>query len=544
MTMRSPVWFVARMIGAQPMLYAVNALCWILYHTFPIWTGLLARLFFDLLAGKAPAGWNLATLVALVVAAGLAKAGVIWVANRTGTPYRFRGQSLLQRNLLDHLLRRPPAGKGSPGEALSTLRDDVEAAHLLSEWVYDAAAALLFAGGALGVLLSVNARVTLLVFAPLVTVVALAHTVRVRLVRAREESRVATARVTGAIGEIFGAVQTIQTAGAAGRAVAYLDRLGAERQRAAIRDRLQGLWLDGLFESTASLGAGLILLAAAAEIRAGQFTVGDFALFASYLMTVVDFTAFVGYLINSWRQAGVSYGRLLAMLQGAPSEALVSKEPPPHPPAAVGERLEQLDVERLTYIHPGSDRGIRNISFRLERGTLTVITGRIGSGKSTLLRALLGILPPQAGQVRWNGRSVSQLKPPLVAYTPQVPVLVSGTLRENILLGWPAGDSQVEQAVRQAVLAPDLAGMEAGLETLIGARGVRLSGGQIQRTAAARMLVREPELLIFDDLSSALDAETEQALWRHLLEQGATCLAVSHRPEVLARAHQVIQLDS
>ncbi|MFZ5828095.1 MAG: ATP-binding cassette domain-containing protein [Bacillota bacterium] len=547
MMARTPsyLWLAGRLIANQPLLYAVNALCWILYHTWPILTGLLAKLFFDLLAGRAPAGLNLATLVALVVAAGLGKAGVIFTAERTGAPYRFRQRALLQRNLLAEILRRPGARAlpGSPGEALATLRDDVAGTSEISDWLFDALAALLFAGGALAVLFTVNARVTLLVFAPVVVVIALAHGVRIRLVQARAESRAAAARVTERIGELFGAVQAIQVAGAEGRVVAHLARLGAAREQTALRDRLQSLWLDGLFESTASLGAGLVLLVAAGQMRAGSFTVGDFALFATYLMTVVEFTAFVGYLINTYRQAGVAIRRTMALMQGAPPERLVARSAPATA-AAVRERLERLEVTGLTCIHPESGRGIRDLSFTLERGSLTVVTGRVGAGKTTLLRALLGLLERQAGQIRWNGRLVddpaSFLAPPRVAYTPQVPTLLPGTLRENILLGGP-GD--LAEAVRLAVLERDLAGFPQGLETVVGARGMRLSGGQIQRVAAARMFVREPELLVFDDLSSALDIETEAALWERLFARGATCLAVSHRPEVLRRADQIIRLD-
>jgi ABC-type multidrug transport system fused ATPase/permease subunit len=93
------------------------------------------------------------------------------------------------------------------------------------------------------------------------------------------------------------------------------------------------------------------------------------------------------------------------------------------------------------------------------------------------------------------------------------------------------------------VLERDLAGFPAGLETVIGARGVRLSGGQIQRTAAARMFVRSPELLVFDDLSSALDVETEQVLWQRVFALDATCLVVSHRRAVLERADQILLLE-
>src|SRR5262249_28487577 len=152
--------------------------------------------------------------------------------------------------------------------------------------------------------------------------------------------------------------------------------------------------------------------------------------------------------------------------------------------------------------YPESGRGVSGVDLRLERGSFTVITGRIGAGKTTLLRALLGLVPADAGAIFWNGQRVEApaqfMTPPRCAYTPQVPRLFSESLRDNILLGVGAAPGELEAALDTAVLRPDLAEMADGLDTLIGPRGVRLSGGQIQRTAAARMLVRAPELLVCD----------------------------------------------
>ncbi|MGD8474632.1 MAG: ABC transporter ATP-binding protein, partial [Anaerolineae bacterium] len=198
------------------------------------------------------------------------------------------------------------------------------------------------------------------------------------------------------------------------------------------------------------------------------------------------------------------------------------------------------------------------VSLRLERGSMTVITGRIGSGKTTLLRALLGLLPAQAGEIRWNGRRVedpaSTFVPPRCAYAAQVPLLFSETLRDNVLMGLPLDDARLNDALWLSVMEDDVAVLDDGLETLVGARGVRLSGGQQQRLAAARMFVRGTELQVVDDLSSALDVETEQMLWERLFarrEQGsqapdywgqATCLVVSHRRPVLRRADWIVVL--
>jgi ATP-binding cassette subfamily B protein len=217
--------------------------------------------------------------------------------------------------------------------------------------------------------------------------------------------------------------------------------------------------------------------------------------------------------------------------------------PAPHAP----ERLKTLSVRCLTYRYPDTGRGIEAIGFELQRGEVLVVTGRIGAGKTTLLRAVLGLLPPQAGTIAWNGRPVADpatfLVPPNAAYTSQVPRLFSGTLRDNLLLGLPESGVDLNDAVWSAVFDRDLAALDHGLDTQVGARGVRLSGGQVQRVAAARMLVRAPELYVIDDLSSALDVETERELWRRLAAGRAlTALVVSHRRPVLQRAGRILVL--
>jgi ATP-binding cassette, subfamily B, bacterial len=160
---------------------------------------------------------------------------------------------------------------------------------------------------------------------------------------------------------------------------------------------------------------------------------------------------------------------------------------------------------------------------------------------------LLGLLPLEAGEICWNGELVTHpgdfFVPPRCAYTAQVPRLFSNTLRNNILLGLDSPPEEIEHATSLAVMDRDLEALDNKLETMVGARGVKLSGGQVQRTAAARMFIRQPELLVFDDLSSALDVETERLLWERLFNrQGATCLVVSHRRPVLRRADKIIVL--
>jgi ATP-binding cassette subfamily B protein len=205
-------------------------------------------------------------------------------------------------------------------------------------------------------------------------------------------------------------------------------------------------------------------------------------------------------------------------------------------------------------------RGIEKINFTVERGSFTVVTGRVGSGKTTLVRVILGLLPKDSGEILWNGMVIENpadfLTPPRCAYTAQIPRLFSNSLRDNLLLGLPNNDEEIERALYAAVIEKDVAEFKDSLDTMVGPKGVKLSGGQIQRSAAARMFVRQPELLVFDDLSSALDVETERTMWDRLFnaekkdqisedgEQSGrpTCLVVSHRRAALRRANQIIVL--
>jgi ATP-binding cassette subfamily B protein len=560
------------MVRYRPWLYALVALNWILYHLWPLLPGLLAKAFFDTITGVSSA-LQLWQIVALALLLGLGKSGVLLSVALSGPRWTMLMAGLIHRNIIARILMRPGAAPlpDSIGAAISTMRDDTDMMRLSLDLWFDGLAGLLLAGAGMAILFIVDARVTVLVFAPIVLVILLASAARTRLEHAREHSRAATAAVTGAIGEIFGAVQAIQVAAAEERVVAHLRRLGQRRRDLVLRDRLQSLAIDAIFAMTASLGAGLTLIVAAEQIRSGAFSIGDFALFAAYLLQVADYTGFLGYLLRTYRQVGVSFQRGVALLQGAPPAALVEHHPLylgrgerlPGLPATVrapGDTLRRLEVRGLTLRHPGG-AGVEDVSFELAPGRLTVITGRVGSGKTTLVRALLGLLPADRGEVLWNGSLVADLArwmvPPRVAYTAQVPGLLSGTLRENLLLGAPADPPAIEAALWGAAFDRDLADWPSGLETVVGARGVRLSGGQAQRLAAARMLLHRAELLVIDDLSSALDVETERELWSRL-GQGSgirgrgsdprasrplTILAVSHRPSLLERADEIIVLD-
>jgi ATP-binding cassette subfamily B protein len=576
--------FLWRMVAYRPWLYVADDFLWTAVYCSRLLPGLVAQQAFDALQHGTADPPTVAWICAAFVGTGIAGA----VANTAGITidviFRFSVSAVLQRNLLAEILRRPGARAldRSPGEALSVFRDDVEHAEDGSDWTVDMFSLSVFALLAMAILARVNTTITIFVFVPLIAIIAVAQIATRRLQQSRAASQIATSRVTGALGEIFGAVQAVQLARAERGVVEHFRRLSDARRKTVLRERAFALLTGSIYWNTVYLGTGMILLLGARAMRDGTFTVGDFALFVSYLGFVTEFSGFIGQFLTQYKQLGVSVGRMLALMRSGatnvPAAALVVSTPldltgplPGETHASTSEtpgrrasdhaavdRLQRLDAVGLTY-HFGrassdseSRPGIDDVSLALRRGEFTVVTGRVGAGKTTLLRVLLGLLPRDAGEIRWNGDSVEDpatfFVPRRCAYVPQVPRLFSDSLRANILLGVSAAQRAVLTAVRAAVLEQDVAQLTHGLETLVGSRGVRLSGGQVQRTAAARAFVRRAELLVVDDLSSALDVETERVLWERLLdgpepsERTATILAVSHRRPALRRADRIIVL--
>jgi len=554
-----PIVVLLRLVRFSPRYFLACVLfASVLFFWLPIPLGLLTRAFFDALSGQTSAGLNAWSAIAVLVALQLVE---VFIGPALGNPWNSLQQKshvLLQRNLFAGLLR----GYGrhglseSVGETISRFRDDPHTMGDGLDALCDLIGRSFFAIGAAVVMWQINALMTVVLIVPMLLSSFLMEALGTRTMEYRAASRAATSGLTGFLGELLGAQLAIKVGGVAGHAVARLAALGDARRRVAVRDSVFEELLDSFNFHANHIGTGVVLLLGAQAIRDGTFTVGDLALFVVYLDQLSYFAPEIGRLISDLKRVDVSYGRMRALVPGEPAAALVTANPvflngklPQVPPPPRRDRLEHLTVHKLSFAHSGGERGIVDVSFALERGSFTVITGRIGAGKTTLLQVLLGLLPRGGGEICWNGQPIddpaSFLVPPRSAYTPQVPRLFSETLRENLLLGLPDDSLALQRAVHAAVLEPDVATLDRRLDTLVGPRGVKLSGGQIQRAAAARMFVRDAELLVFDDLSSALDAETEAELWQRLFARGRdiTCLVVSHRPAALRRADQVLHLQ-
>lgn len=213
----------------------------------------------------------------------------------------------------------------------------------------------------------------------------------------------------------------------------------------------------------------------------------------------------------------------------------------PDPVAPQRFRLDRLDLSDYVAVHDDGTVGADGISLSVTRGELVLLVGQVGSGKSSLLSSLAGLIDHR-GSLRWNGTEVTDpetfLRPSQVAHVAQVPRVLSGTFADNVLLGH---DRPIDQPLATARLADDVADA-GGPDAVIGHRGVRLSGGQVQRLALARALAADAELLLADDVSSALDAATEIELWAALRERHTTVIGATSKRAALAQADRVVVL--
>ena len=532
----------------------------VLFFTFPVLGGwLLGRGFSALEAGDhTRVFWfAAAALLTDVLRMATIHAGaLVW------TQVWVHMQTLVRANLLTAQLASggPEAGQpvGSSGEAITHFRDDVEDVTMFVDGLLDVSAGLVFTVLAAFVLGSIDPGAAAILIVPLAAVAIGTRTLDNRIARYRATDRAAAAAVGGFLGDVMSAATTVKVNGASTTTLRRLQSLVDARRHTAVRDRVLDDGVQAFAQGAADVGLGFVLLVTAGAMASGDFNVGSLAVFTAYLGWLSFLPRMVGRVLARRKQAGVAFGRMSALVADGDATNTVRPRSLPvgrsdvHPRIAAvrPERvpLHHMEVRDLTVEHD-TGGGVRDVSFTIAPGSFTVLTGPIGAGKSTLLRGILGLThgASSGGLVLWNGAEIRDRAaffiPPNAAYLPQVPQLISDSVADNITLGELPHEALL-RALGLAAVRADIEEMPDGTATLIGPRGLRLSGGQRQRVATARAVVHVPELIVLDDLSSALDVETELELWTNLAAAGMTVLAVSHRAVAIDRADQLLRLDA
>ena len=442
--------------------------------------------------------------------------------------------AVLRGQTMQHRLPRTP-----PGEVVARAMDSDRFARYADRWVdfvngVVVAAVTAIAGGS-----ALAGAVLLLVMALSAAASATGSPLAGRSAAASSQAR---ARFGRSLASALDAARTVKLAGATPAVHRHLREIDRTRVGAAVREhRVQAL-LDGVpmvLVQCGVVGSWLIFLGGGWGLATALLVstaVGGFEWFGRVAGSVI--TEAPG--VRAWKDATarLAGGRDLMKV---PSKVDLVAGTAPVPPIPPRTGLARLEVRELTARHPDGTIGVHNVSFSIDAGEMVVLLGAVGSGKSSLLAALAG-LADHSGVVLWNGRAITDpqifLRPGQVAYVAQIPLVLSGTFSDNITLDH---QRHLGDAINDARLETDI-DEAGGAHAVVGHRGVRLSGGQIQRLALARALAAQAELLLADDVSSALDARTEQELWQALRRRGTTVVASTSKRSALQQADRAIVL--
>ncbi|MCY8933196.1 ABC transporter ATP-binding protein [Bacillus atrophaeus] len=307
-------------------------------------------------------------------------------------------------------------------------------------------------------------------------------------------------------------------------------------------------FIDSLFEPTVKLLVGMSYLIGlgygAYLVFQNQLTLGELVSFNVYLGMMIWPMFAIGELINVMQRGNASLDRVNETLSYEPEVV------EPTLPAAVEEPGEMV-FSRVSFTYPSSSQGnLCDVSFTVGKGQTVGIVGKTGSGKTTIIKQLLRQYPAGDGAITLSGVLIQDI--PLdrlrswIGYVPQDHLLFSRTVKENLLYGNPdASDEEVKRVIREAHFEKDLEMLPAGLNTMVGEKGVALSGGQKQRISIARALMGNPDILILDDSLSAVDAKTEAAIIRNIRKnrQGKTTFITSHRLSAVEHADLILVMD-
>ncbi len=455
-------------------------------------------------------------------------------------------EAAVKDDVFSHMLRVPSSllSRFSIGDLTSRLNNDITQLRIF------------FAFGALQVLnvifisiftvskmASIDPILTALAISPMIPMLLLTKFMMPRLYKSMRESTEAMGRLTGKISETFSQAHVIQTMNAHG---AMMSRITPDND-AIFEANVRTIWIRTLIWPVMIILMGLSQFATLAwggrQIIAGHLSVGDIMAFNIYIGMLTFPFASLGIILNVYQRAKPASERLEDISGLAKEDDATQSLSPAR--RLDGEPL--LEVSHLSFSWTDDRRVLDDISFTLCQGERLGIYGSIGSGKSTLFNIITRLLSYKEGSIKLRGQNILEMRPSAVrksiAYGLQQPLLFSESVRSNLCLGLDEEQVslyELERCTKQAQVYDDIMRLPETWDTLIGEKGIKLSGGQKQRLALARLLLRPAEIIILDDVISAVDHDTEHRLIDSLLKTKAALVIASHRTSILEPCDKVL----
>ena len=318
----------------------------------------------------------------------------------------------------------------------------------------------------------------------------------------------------------------------------------AEAERLTVRSLIFRSLLGVAQMTVLGVGAGAIVLLGGMDVAAGAMTVGAFVLINTYLLQLVRPLERLGNLYRSIKQALIDLDQMVRIFDEKPEVVDVMNATP------LPEGRGAIRFKNVAFAYDPRRPILKNISFELEAGHKLAIVGPSGGGKTTLGRLLFRFYDPVEGSVEIDGHNIRKHTQDTVraavGVVPQDTVLFNESIGDNIRFGRPhTGDEEIKDAASLAQINDFIQSLPDGFDTVVGERGLKLSGGEKQRVAIARAVLKQPRIFLFDEATSALDSNTEQAIQKSLNEvsRGSTTVVIAHRLSTVIDANQILFIE-
>jgi len=430
------------------------------------------------------------------------------------------------------------------GQLMSVLSADV---NQLEDVISDASTSIIRIvvtfGTAFLILTLMSWKLTAVLFAPLVLIIPLVYLFSTRVQRKYRQQRESTGDITAVLENVISGIAVVQAYNAQEWEAKRVDKestIYREQAIGASRDRNR--FLPGLY-AIAGIAFGLLVTVGGYLTKSGDISTGQLVTFL-LISTRMTMPMFIfGMLVNQLQKGEASARRVFSLVDLEPT---ITDKPDA---TELEDAISSVEFDNVHFTYPGTTtKVLAGISFKVSAGQFLGVMGHTGAGKTTILKLLMRYYEPQEGRVLVNGVDVQDLTLDSVragmGFVSQEPFLFFGTLKQNVSYNREASDDEVMAALKLAGAADFVKEFENGLETMVGDRGTKLSGGQRARVSLARALLKNPSLLVLDEASSALDAETEKRIQENLIASGGdrTTIAVAHRLSTIRNAEEIISM--
>jgi len=399
---------------------------------------------------------------------------------------------------------------------------------------------------AFAIMFWMSAKLALILFIPLVLIIPMVVWFSTRVQRRYRKQRESTGGIVAILENVLSGITVVQAYNASAFERSRVEgESGEYRDQAIHASNLRNRFIPGIYV-VAGLSFGLLVSAGGWLMESGEITVGQFVTFLliSTRMTMPMFI--LGMLLNQLQRGEAASKRVFALIDLEPS---IFDKPDAIP---LNAPIRSISFDDVTFAYPTSKvNALNGISFSASSGDFLGVMGHTGAGKSTILKLVERFYEPQQGRVLVNGIDINDYAiesvRDRVGFVSQDPFMFFGTVRDNVAYARETSDEQVQQALETAGAWEFVSELPDGLDTMVGDRGVMLSGGQRARISLSRALLKDPDLLILDEASASLDSETEKRIQQSLFggsnghEQRIT-IAVAHRLATIRNADEIVAM--